>query len=380
MKKIVKSLYTIVVTTVFFLLLLEIGLGVFYHYRYKTGIEKNSERTIKTGVYEGIDNETVKEIHRELRKQDMKWEPYLHYRFEPMDGKHNTIYANGLRKTENPSLKDATTAIKIFCFGGSTMYSSGARDEYTIPSELSKLIYKTFPSKNVAVTNFGCHGYTRASENIQLQRELVKGNIPDIVVFYDGVNEVISAHQNNEAGSPTNAYNRKKEFKIAHSYKKRILLLVYSSNLYRFVNALKLKLLTNSAHAKLSSRDDSLATPVAKNYLGLVKVSKSLEQTYGFKVYNFLQPHIYSKKNLTKAEKEYHKEQRYYKNLFDLSYKTITNDLMMKSDTTFVDISNVFNDINKTIYLDFCHTGELGNKLVAKAMAKEFFPYLETLK
>lgn len=357
--------------------LLEISLGIFYNYNDKSSIDNNAERVIASGVYDGsgMDDEAIKIIHRELRNQDMQWEPYLHYRFKPMNGKYNTIYANGLRKTVNPSLKDSATALKIFCFGGSTMYSSGARDEHTIPSELSQLIYTQFPDQNVEITNFGCHGYTRASENIQLQRELIKNNIPDIVIFYDGVNEVIAAHQNNEAGSPTNAYNRKKEFKIAHSYKKRIRLMVYSSNLYRFITTMQRKLFTNSAYKQLSSRSDALATDIANNYVGFVQLSKSLENEYGFKVFNFMQPNIYSKKNLTEAEQNYFKLQQYYENLYKLSYEMVRKDSLMIKDSTFIDISNVFDNSDQTIYIDFCHTGELGNQLVAN----KIFEYIQPL-
>jgi lysophospholipase L1-like esterase len=360
------------------LLLLEIGLGIFYSYHDESGIDGNTERIIATGLYEGdgLDDESVKEIFRELRAQDMEWEPYLHYRFKPMNGKHNTIYENGRRKTANPSLKDSATALKIFCFGGSTMYSSGSRDEYTIPSELSKLIQTNFPDQNVEVTNFGCHGYTRATENIQLQRELTKNNIPDIVIFYDGVNEIISAHQNNEAGSPTNAYNRKKEFKIAHSYKRRIKLMIYSSNLYRFVTTMQRKLFTDSTYKQLSARPDELATDIAKNYVGYVQISKSLENEYGFKVFNFMQPNIYSKKNLTEAEQMYYNDQKYYENLYKLSYETVRKDATMIKDSTFVDISDVFDNAGKTVYFDFCHTGELGNKLVAARMFEYLKPVL----
>lgn len=353
---------------IFIFLLLEIGLGIFYNYRDESGVDKNSERIIASGAFSDLEENTVKEIFRELRQQDMMWEPYLHYRFKTFNGKHNTIDANGIRKTYNPSLKDSTTAFKIFCFGGSTMFSAGSRDEYTIPSELSKLINAAFPEKNVAVTNFGCHGYTRATENIQLQKELIKNNIPDIVVFYDGVNEVISAHQNNEAGTPTNAYNRKKEFKIAHSYKKRIKLMIFSSNLYRFVTAMQRKLFTNSEYKQLTERPNNLAKDIAETYIGYVRISKSLEQEYGFKVFNFMQPNIYSKKNLTTAEQSYYQDQLYYKNLYNLSYETVRKDNLMQTDSTFIDISNVFDTTKQSVFTDFCHTGEFGNNLVAKAI------------
>lgn len=357
-------------------LLLEIGLGIFYNYHDQSGLDANTERFIASGVYEDLDDETVKEIFRELRQQGMQWEPYLHYRFEPMNGKHNTIYENGQRKTVNYSLKDSATAFKIFCFGGSTMYSAGARDAHTIPSELSKLIHAEFPDQNIEITNFGCHGYTRASENIQLQQELVKNNIPDVVIFYDGVNEIVSAHQNNKAGLPTNSYNRRKEFKIAFDYKRRIMLMVTSSNLYRFITTMQRKIFTNSAYKQLGKRSDTLALDIANTYTGYVKLSKSLENEYGLKVFNFMQPNIYSKKNLTKIEQDHFKDHQYYENLYDLSYDAVRKDAVMINDSTFVDISDVFDTAEKTIFTDFCHTGELGNQLVAARMLDYLKPLL----
>jgi endonuclease IV len=40
----------------------------------------------------------------------------------------------------------------------------------------------------------------------------------------------------------------------------------------------------------------------------------------------------------------------------------------MIHDETFVDISTIFDGIEKTIFIDFCHKGEYGNQLVAKKM------------
>jgi hypothetical protein len=48
----------------------------------------------------------------------------------------------------------------------------------------------------------------------------------------------------------------------------------------------------------------------------------------------------------------------------------------MIKDSTFVDISDVFDNAGKTVYFDFCHTGELGNKLVAARMFEYLKPVL----
>ncbi|MBC8457124.1 MAG: hypothetical protein H8D67_03910, partial [Deltaproteobacteria bacterium] len=51
-------------------------------------------------------------------------------------------------------------------------------------------------------------------EVIDLFLQLQKGNIPNIVIFYDGINDTFSAFQNGISGIPQNEWNRKKEFNL----------------------------------------------------------------------------------------------------------------------------------------------------------------------
>ncbi|GAA0729686.1 hypothetical protein GCM10009430_40070 [Aquimarina litoralis] len=376
MKKWAKTTYTVLRNVIILIVLLEILLGIFYSYYDKSGIDSNTQRIIDSGVYGDLDPEIPKEIYRELRVQYMQWDAYTGYRLKEMKAKHHSINNKGIRSTLNLNLKDSTSAIKIFCFGGSTMFGGGARDHYSIPSELSKLIYKSYPELNIEITNFGCHGYTRAMENVQFLKEIAKNNIPDIVIFYDGVNEIISAHQNNEAGLPTNAFNRKKEFNLGYDYKNRIRLFLKSSNVFRLTKTLRAKLSTGKFYPKLDPRSDELAKDVASSYTSYVKISKALDSSYDFITFNFLQPVIYSKSQLTEAEKILAKQQDYYENLYDLSYDFIRKDSLMSKDSTFVDISNTFDNESNTIYVDFCHTGEYGNYVVAQKMMKYLKPVL----
>ncbi|MHA7057586.1 SGNH/GDSL hydrolase family protein [Aquimarina sp. M1] len=376
MKKWAKYIFVASRNVIIVIVLLEVLLGVFYFYNDTSGIDENTQKRIDSGVYGDLEPEIVKEIFQELRVQYMQWDPYTGYRLKKMNGKHHTISNKGIRKTLNLNLKDSTTAINIFCFGGSTMFGGGSRDEFTIPSELSKLIYKSYPDLNIEITNFGCHGYTRAMENVQLQREITKNNIPDIVIFYDGVNEVISAHQNNEAGLPTNAYNRIKEFNLGYDYKKRIQLFITSSNIIRLTKTLRAKLLTGKFYPKLDTRSNELAKEVAETYVNYVKLSKALDNTYNYTTFNFVQPVIYSKKQLTNAEEILADDHSYYKNLYDISYDHIKRDSLLIEDSTFIDISNAFNKKTRTIYTDFCHTGEYGNLIVAKNIMVYLKPLL----
>ena len=64
------------------------------------------------------------------------------------------------------------------------MWGEGARDDYTIPSWLQRFIYQT--TYRARITNFGQEAYVSTQEVLVLFEQFQKGNIPDIVIFYDG--------------------------------------------------------------------------------------------------------------------------------------------------------------------------------------------------
>ena len=70
----------------------------------------------------------------------------------------------------------------IYMFGGSTAFGANVADDETIPAYLEREI-------EAMVVNFGQENYSMHQEVYLLVDNLLKGNIPDYVVFYDGVNE-----------------------------------------------------------------------------------------------------------------------------------------------------------------------------------------------
>lgn len=62
------------------------------------------------------------------------------------------------------------------------------------------------------IINLGETSYVSIQDTILLLRLLQQGVRPDIVVFYDGVNDTFSAYQQGVAGLPQNEFNRQTEF------------------------------------------------------------------------------------------------------------------------------------------------------------------------
>jgi lysophospholipase L1-like esterase len=113
---------------------------------------------------------------------------------------------------------DKMPATKLFFFGGSTMWGTGARDDFTIPSLISKSLYGS--KVNTKIVNYGESSYVSTQEMIFLINQLQQGNIPDVVVFYDGYNDTRLTYMHKRPGIPINDGIRQDEYNL---YKKRAL-------------------------------------------------------------------------------------------------------------------------------------------------------------
>jgi len=123
------------------------------HPRPLTAYEINKRAVVAT--YPGV--EWIPDYFEELRKAEVSvWSPYVYWRSSPYRGRYITVNQNGLRATWNPPPRDGADdppPVRLFTFGGSTMWGWGARDDYTIASCLSKLLdEKGYPAE---VTNHG---------------------------------------------------------------------------------------------------------------------------------------------------------------------------------------------------------------------------------
>ena len=117
------------------------------------------------------------------------YEPYTIWdrRYHP--GDLINIDLEGFRHTTNNS--DADDALSVWVFGGSTAWGEGAPDDETIPSHLAGLMNAW--GVDTTVNNLGERGYVSTQEVVLLYRELQAGGRPDVVVFYDGINDAAAA-------------------------------------------------------------------------------------------------------------------------------------------------------------------------------------------
>ncbi len=317
----------------------------------------------------------VREYHRELRSAlRYQWRSYVYWRARPYHSDYLKIDREGLRRTWNASPSPSPRQLRIFMFGGSTMWGYGARDEFTIPSLVSKkLASRLTPAP--WVVNFGEAGYVSTQGLIALMLELRRGNVPDVAVFYDGVNDAWAAFQSGVAGSPQNELNRIIEFNSRDRLNLRGGLLEKLAT-YRFIRGV-LGSFRSSAGASPSRRflDPRLASDVVDVYLENVRMANALAREYGFRAVFFWQPTIYSKKVLSAEEQRGRlgAARRRGGPAFAEEYRAFNAAFQQRMKTSSVqgvyDLSDVFENDPRTIFIDRFHISEVGNEKVTEAIA-----------
>ncbi len=314
------------------------------------------------------------EFRRAVR---VDWKPYVEWWQCPFRGAYVTLDERGLRPT--PDEKTANGgAIRILCFGGSTMMGMGARDDQTIPAVLARRL--TERGHRVSVTNYGQLGHNSTQEVITLQQLLKSAEPIDIALFYDGINEMACAEQTGQADGLFNEARRRAEFNLLHPDRRRDLVaaaLISSAprtlRRLRRLTGLPLRGPLPIEQADLSQVDlVALAREVIAAYLANLRLVRLLAREYEFQPIFFWQPVITTKKFKTPDERRWVDDYTNDPERRRLLYEAIIGErrrspeLLEASD--IIDLSALFDDWTKPVYIDLYHLSEAGNAAVAEAM------------
>ena len=181
---VIKTFWLIVGITFALFAFLESLLSFMYFMNSRLNPESSSivDSRINADVYKNTTE--ISSYFKEFNESNIEqWHPYTYWRRQPFHGQLINIDNFGRRFTTNYPypLSKSKKIIKIFVFGGSTVWGTGVSDSSTIPSLLNIELYKK--GINSQVTNFGESGYVSTQELIMLMQELKSGNMPDFVIF-----------------------------------------------------------------------------------------------------------------------------------------------------------------------------------------------------
>ena len=391
--QLVKDAWLMVGITILLLCLLEGGLSLAFFIKDRLSAFDPSAADPRVIADTYSDPTWVNNYQEEFSRSFVaQWRPYVYWRRKPYHGNHINIDTNGIRLTAlpKPLQQESRTPVKLFMFGGSTMWGTGARDAFTIPS----IVAKELQNKGVAteVINFGETGYVSTQEVITLLLQLQKGQLPDLVIFYDGVNDMYSAYQQHVAGLPENEFNRVKDFNLSQpaKFKQRISIVLQDVatklSTIRFMKGLlqKAGIWREAAVAAnllpldtLAPKSEALAQDVLATYRGNIEVVKALSEHYHFKYLFYWQPTIFQKVHLTAYERGQRVKMQTIEQFVHRTYEVIRQSrLAERRENSFHDLSLVFTDVWEPVYVDWCHLGESGNEIIAKRMASDVLDLL----
>lgn len=114
------------------------------------------------------------------------WFPLRAFRVADVETRHVNV-SNGVRRSWEAPDCDCQR-LRVWMYGGSTTFGIGQRDGHTIASELARVAWQHGIALDVS--NRGVPGHTHWSEANRFAWDLTLSPPPDLVIFYDGVNEI----------------------------------------------------------------------------------------------------------------------------------------------------------------------------------------------
>lgn len=306
--------------------------------------------------------------------------PYVIWRLRPYRSPYVRVDDEGFRAT--PGARCGPDSFKLFMFGGSSMWGTGVPDRATIPAYVQARLDSLHRSP-VCTRNFGQPGWVSTQSLIELLRELQAGEEPDLVIFYDGMNDVGMAAAEGVAGGHELMSLIRDKLSHGHASSRAFRQLVVSTRAFvlleRFVPSISGLRCRSCAYEAPVYDPDSLGTAIAEAYLVNVQAVRALSDRFGFDFAFFWQPVMYQdRKVLTAQEAALLDVARAHRSplagpVAVSAYRRI-RESSQDTDRLFY-IADIFEDVVEQAYIDvYSHLTPRGNEIVAQRMVEILFP------
>lgn len=275
------------------------------------------------------------------------------------------------RRTVNASSSacEKQKRVELWMFGGSTLYGTGVPDFATLPSYLSRDL-TTAGIACVNVSNFGAEGYVNNQELIVLMEQLKAGRHPDLVIFYDGVNDAYAGAVSPGMPSAHMSLGNIKA-RVEGSLAGRLDFLRNSSALQlAMLAANSVRRVQASASGNVETQFKAAAT--LDNYEANLGMAQKLAQAYGFRVLSFWQPAlVYGHKPLVPFEMRIVRNGARASTFHTLNAVYAAAERRGEGRGDFVFLGRIFDSTNEPVYIDrWMHLAPKGNEFVAAAIAR----------
>ena len=303
------------------------------------------------------------------------YRPYTIWRTLPYNGTQINVGEDGIRPT--PDSNCGTDTYRVYVFGGSTTWGYGVPDWGTI----SAYMQDRMETRDVCVVNQGELAFNSTQELIWLIQLIESGDIPDLVIFYDGTNDVSTAGRSSTPGS--------------HFFIENIRPVVKGSLVQDAADAptnLLFELISQTALCRLLSCSPEPAEPdwayapfepafvdaIVDIYLKNIRIAELLGVEYGFEFYAFVQP------VLPVVNRDYTEEEQVLMwntpgNIADLFYEVYPRlASAAETDEQLFYFGNILDEQPYPIWIDFHHLTPWGNLAIAHEITEIILPVIDT--
>ena len=162
----------------------------------RTGFEGITQESFEKimRVYYYMDVGEIIELIMESSNVTLTCDAFSPYREAPFRGLYVNVDENGFRwlhvgDENKPPWPIIDDEFVIFIFGGSSTFGYGVGDNLTVSAWLEYYLQEAFNVVKIRVYNFGRAGFSSFEEKILFTSLVEAGYIPDMAIFFDGLND-----------------------------------------------------------------------------------------------------------------------------------------------------------------------------------------------
>jgi len=302
------------------------------------------------------DKDYARRVFDDQRRTIESYSSFVGWRRLPLKTETTNIGADGFR-IHTVGRENVPESRRLGFFGASTVWGTGVDDNNTIPAKLDEL------TDRYEITNYAETGWTSRQSLAQLINLMNEGKAPDIVIFYDGPNEVL-VHCDLGFGSAINVHHEtgKLERLVRDSQSRSYLyrnFFVPAFDTFRRVTGY-----TQHPSQWVCDRDVARAAAVADHLVRNWEIARTLVESYGGSFIAILQPVT----GVGKPKIDHLELDPTIAANYAAAYTQIRSLLRDREASQIWDMSDIF-DVDRRLYIDHAHVAGEGNALVAARIA-----------
>lgn len=316
--------------------------------------------------------------------------------------------AQGFRERQDtPRIKDPGV-FRVFLMGGSTGYGLGSLSAYgqksysiitneeTIDFYLEEYLNRKFPGRRIEVINAAITSHYSHHHLIYLNQTVLKYD-PDLVIFLDGFNDYYPYTKNFDQFADYAYAERAHLFMGEPTFEawgkfsgwwlfRRSHFVHVAAKVIRPMWLTVTRVGQGRTHINVTEAIANLKESGPKNFVKMIERNGLLLRHEGVRAVFAIQPEISFKqsKRLSPLERDIYNEMENHWQENFVTFKNearplVTNmvrDAAEKTGAGFVDLTDIYGDVEGDVYTDYCHLTPLGNRKLAESLGEAIAPSL----